>query len=77
MTEWNKCPGCGITTNSSDDYCPYCGEPWTIQCPNCGMTWRFWRDFRFCPSCGKSVEKQGVNRDMQKQSMPEIGKPKV
>jgi len=27
MTEWNKCPGCGITISGVADYCPNCGAP--------------------------------------------------
>jgi len=27
MTEWNKCPGCGITISRIPDYCPNCGVP--------------------------------------------------
>lgn len=58
--EWNKCPGCGITVSGSADYCPNCGEPWTIECKNCGKTWRFWENYKFCPNCGAQVEKRGV-----------------
>lgn len=25
MTEWNKCPGCGVTISGIPDYCPNCG----------------------------------------------------
>ena len=60
MTEWNKCPGCGITIRGGPDYCPDCGEPWNIKCPGCGVTRRFWAANRFCPSCGAPVGKRDL-----------------
>jgi predicted amidophosphoribosyltransferase len=54
-----KCPKCGMTTGSKD-YCPECGEPLTLSCPKCGTTWRFWRNYKYCPYCGAKVEKIGV-----------------
>jgi predicted amidophosphoribosyltransferase len=77
MTEWNKCPGCGITISGVADYCPNCGEPWTIQCPNCGITWRFWEYAKFCPNCGAPTERHGVTRGKQRQAALEVGKPKA
>jgi len=65
MPGWNKCPGCGITISGSD-YCPNCGEPWTIRCPNCGLTQRFWKLDKFCPSCGVRIEWRGVARGRPK-----------
>jgi len=62
MTQWNKCPGCEATISSVADYCPNCGEPWTIKCPECNRTWRFWISHKFCPNCGAKVEKRGVTR---------------
>jgi len=77
MTEWNKCPGCGITISGAPDYCPNCAEPWTTQCPNCGITWRFWESHKFCPDCGAPAEKLGITRGKQRQVTPEVGKPRV
>ena len=57
-TEWNKCPGCGATICSVADYCPNCGESWTVKCPQCASSWRFWKAQRFCPTCGTAVEKR-------------------
>ena len=72
-SEWNKCPGCGISGSSFADYCPNCGEPWTIECQNCGKTWRFWEDYRFCPNCGVQVEKRGVSRGPRQEI--QVGRP--
>ena len=77
MAEWNKCPGCGITISSLPDYCPNCGEPWTIECTNCGKTWRFWEYAKFCPNCGTPLKKHGVTKDTQRQAAPKVGKPKA
>jgi len=60
MTEWNKCLGCGVTISSSADYCPNCGEPWTVECPNCGAP----------------AERRGVTRGKRGQVAPEVGKPR-
>ncbi len=62
MVRWNKCPGCGITISRDHDFCPNCGEPWTIQCPNCGATWRFWGFYKFCDKCGVTAKKHGLER---------------
>ena len=59
MTEWNKCPGCGVTISGVPDYCPNCGEPWVVKCSRCGASWRFWKFYKFCPDCGAVVEKLG------------------
>jgi predicted amidophosphoribosyltransferase len=69
MTEWNKCPGCGDTISSVAAYCPHCGEPWTVKCPGCGASWRFWKLYKFCPSCGTVVEK-GSSKGKQRQLTP-------
>jgi membrane protease subunit (stomatin/prohibitin family) len=76
MTDWNKCPGCGITVSGVPDYCPNCGELWTIECSNCGITWRFWENYKFCPNCGAPAGKHGVTRGKQERVAPEVGKPK-
>ncbi len=70
MKEWNKCPGCLTTSGGSPDYCPNCGEPWTIKCPQCGLTWRFWENHKFCPNCGARVESRGVSKVKKKQMAP-------
>ena len=75
MIEWNKCPGCGITINSVAQYCPNCGEPWTVKCSECGTSWRFWKFHKFCPSCGTAVERRGIAKGKRGQSASEIGKP--
>lgn len=66
MKDWNKCPGCLTTTRGGLDYCPACGEPWTIKCSQCGLTWRFWEGYKFCPSCGAGAERRGISRAMKK-----------
>ena len=59
-----KCPKCGVTTGSND-YCPECGEPLTIECPKCGTTWRFWENIKYCPNCGSKAEKRGVEKKVK------------
>jgi predicted amidophosphoribosyltransferase len=59
------------------DYCPNCGEPWTIECANCGLRWRFWKNYKFCPSCGTLAEKPGVGGKKERKVVPNIGKPKI
>ena len=66
MKTWNKCPGCLATADGRPDYCPNCGEPWTIKCSRCGMTWRFWQANKFCPNCGARVERLGVRKVREK-----------
>ncbi|MFC1937291.1 zinc ribbon domain-containing protein [Chloroflexota bacterium] len=66
MTAWNKCPGCGIIISGAFDYCPNCGEPWTIKCPNCGISQRFWEFHKFCPNCGARIEWRGVIKAKRK-----------
>jgi predicted amidophosphoribosyltransferase len=53
-----KCPKCQAATSGDADFCPHCGTPWTIVCPKCGGTWRFFYQYKFCPSCGERVAKQ-------------------
>jgi predicted amidophosphoribosyltransferase len=77
MTNWNKCPSCGITTNSVSCYCPNCGEPWTIECVKCSRTWRFWESNRFCPYCGAPAEKHGVAMGKPGRVETKIGKPRA
>ena len=67
MSEWNKCPGCSATVNSSADYCPNCGEPWTVKCHQCNATFRFWKLHNFCPDCGAPMERHGVVAGEQRQ----------
>jgi len=62
MTEWNRCPGCGIVTGGAADYCPNCGEPWTLECQSCGKKWRFWHGYKFCPDCGTRVETSELSK---------------
>jgi predicted amidophosphoribosyltransferase len=59
---WNRCPGCGMVISGDAEYCPNCGEPWTIECPSCGEKWRFWRARKFCPYCGTRVETSGLSK---------------
>ena len=66
MIEWNKCPGCGGTISSDDDFCPDCGEPWTIKCPGCGEILRFWKVRKFCHKCGARMELQSVAKVSRK-----------
>jgi predicted amidophosphoribosyltransferase len=60
MTDWNKCPGCGVTISGVPAYCPNCGEPWNVKCPGCGETRRFWAANKFCSSCGAPVGERGL-----------------
>ena len=53
-----KCPKCQAATSGDSDFCPHCGTPWTIRCPKCGGTWRFFYQYRFCPTCGERVAAQ-------------------
>ena len=73
MKEWNKCPACLMTTRGGPDYCPNCGEPWTIKCSQCGLTWRFWESHKFCPNCGASVERRGISRVKKRQVATQVG----
>ena len=66
MIPWNKCPGCGITIGGDSDYCPNCGEPWTIKCSGCGLPQRFWKFHKFCPRCGMRLDWRGVAESGQK-----------
>lgn len=70
-----KCPKCGSTTGEGD-YCLNCGEPLTIECPQCGATWRHYKQYRFCPSCGAKVGKHGVSEGRARPKI-EVGRPKL
>ncbi|MBN1191316.1 MAG: zinc ribbon domain-containing protein [Dehalococcoidales bacterium] len=59
MKIWNKCPGCSTIITGGNDFCPNCGEPWTIKCPQCGLKWRFWENRNYCPVCGAPIERKG------------------
>jgi predicted amidophosphoribosyltransferase len=77
MKEWNKCPGCGVTTSSVSSYCSGCGEPLTIVCSKCGKTWRFWELNKFCPYCGTPVEKHGITGTKAGHMVTNAGKQRV
>jgi hypothetical protein len=66
MMEWNKCPGCGGTISGDADFCPDCGEPWTVKCANCGIIQRFWKMRKFCQVCGTRMELLGVVKSKHK-----------
>jgi len=70
MRIWNKCPKCLTTIEGGTDFCPNCGEPWTIRCQYCDLTWRFWEDRKFCPDCGTKVEKPGVSKFSHSHALP-------
>lgn len=52
-----KCPKCGKTTSSREQFCNECGEPLIIHCPECGEKWRFIFEYKYCPSCGCNIKK--------------------
>ncbi len=53
-----KCPKCQAATSGGVDFCPHCGTPWTIECQKCGGRWRFFYEYKFCPTCGERVAAQ-------------------
>jgi ribosomal protein S27AE len=51
-----KCPKCGTTTSSNDQFCPECGQGLDIICANeeCDFSIRhmYADEYKFCPKCG-------------------------
>ena len=54
MSKALSCPKCGLASWGDLDYCPECGQPWTIVCEDCGGFWRYYLEYAFCPACGSS-----------------------
>ena len=50
-----RCPGCQTATLSDLDWCPKCGFQLRVECSKCGGTWRYFYNYRFCPSCGTAA----------------------
>lgn len=51
-----RCPRCGAVTWGQLQYCKECGMYLNIECTGCDAYWRYYYDYKYCPSCGTKVE---------------------